>query len=47
MVELELDDGLAVVTIDRPHARNAIAPETMDQLEKVLDEAGQAQARAW
>ncbi|MCR8693561.1 enoyl-CoA hydratase/isomerase family protein [Rhodococcus pyridinivorans] len=46
MVELELDDGLAVVTIDRPHARNAIAPETMDQLEKVLDEAEQAQARA-
>ncbi|WP_241385019.1 enoyl-CoA hydratase/isomerase family protein [Rhodococcus sp. CH91] len=46
MVELELDDGLAVVTIDRPHARNAIAPETMDQLEKVLDEAARAQARA-
>ncbi|OWY81120.1 enoyl-CoA hydratase/isomerase family protein [Rhodococcus sp. BUPNP1] len=46
MVELELDDGLAVVTIDRPHARNAIAPETMDQLEKVLDEAEQAQTRA-
>lgn len=46
MVELELDDGLAVVAIDRPHARNAIAPETMDQLEKVLDEAEQAQARA-
>ncbi|QIX53499.1 enoyl-CoA hydratase/isomerase family protein [Rhodococcus sp. DMU1] len=36
MVDLEVDDGLAVVTIDRPHARNAIAPETMDQLEKAL-----------
>ncbi|MEE2030664.1 enoyl-CoA hydratase/isomerase family protein [Rhodococcus chondri] len=44
MVELELDDGLAIVTIDRPHARNAIAPETMDQLEKVLDSAEGAQA---
>lgn len=44
MVDLELDDGLAVVTIDRPHARNAIAPETMDQLDKVLDEAADARA---
>jgi enoyl-CoA hydratase/carnithine racemase len=39
MVELELEDGLAVMTIDRPHARNAIAPETMDQLESALDRA--------
>jgi enoyl-CoA hydratase/carnithine racemase len=37
MVDLELEDGLAVITIDRPQARNAIAPETMDQLEKALD----------
>lgn len=37
MVDLELDDGLAVITIDRPHARNAISLETMDQLEKALD----------
>ncbi|MGZ4583889.1 MAG: enoyl-CoA hydratase/isomerase family protein [Mycobacterium sp.] len=37
MVELELDDGLAVLTIDRPHARNAISLETMAQLEKALD----------
>ena len=29
--------GLAVITIDRPHARNAISLETMDQLEKALD----------
>ena len=36
MVELEFDtesEGLAVITIDRPQARNAIAPETMDQLD--------------
>lgn len=44
MVELELSDGLAVVTIDRPQARNAIAPETMDQLEKALDAAEGARA---
>ena len=37
MVDLELDDGLAVISIDRPHARNAISLETMDQLEKALD----------
>ena len=39
MVELELTDGLAVITIDRPQARNAIAPETMDQLDSALDRA--------
>lgn len=44
MVELELDQGLAVITINRPHARNAIAPETMDQLDRALDEAAGAQA---
>lgn len=37
MVDLEVDGGLAVITIDRPHARNAISLETMDQLEKALD----------
>src|ERR1700757_2159597 len=39
MVDLEFDDGLAVLTIDRPHARNAISLDTMGQLEKALDEA--------
>ena len=42
MVDLEIDDGLAVLTIDRPHARNAIALETMQQLEKALDAAAGA-----
>ena len=43
MVDLEFDDGLAVLTIDRPHARNAIALDTMEQLEKALDAAAGAQ----
>ncbi|MET9830809.1 enoyl-CoA hydratase/isomerase family protein [Streptomyces sp. NPDC006385] len=46
MVELELQDGLAVVTIDRPHARNAIDPATMGELEKALDAAEGATALA-
>jgi enoyl-CoA hydratase len=44
MVDLEIQDGLAVVTIDRPHARNAISLETMGQLEKALDGAQGARA---
>src|SRR5690349_16164763 len=44
MVDLEIDAGLAVVTIDRPHARNAIGLDTMDQLEKALDAAAGAEA---
>lgn len=46
MVDLELDDGLAVITIDRPQARNAIAPETMEQLDEALDKAEGATALA-
>lgn len=44
MVGLELDDGLAIVTIDRPHARNAISLETMDRLDEALDGAQGARA---
>src|SRR5580693_3684197 len=36
MVDLELDQGLAVITINRPEARNAIALHTMDQLEQAI-----------
>ncbi|MET9968996.1 enoyl-CoA hydratase/isomerase family protein [Streptomyces sp. NPDC006356] len=46
MVELEFEDGLAVVTIDRPHARNAIDLDTMGELEKALDAAADARALA-
>jgi enoyl-CoA hydratase/carnithine racemase len=41
-VLIELDDGVAVVTIDRPAVRNAISPATMDELEAALAAAGDA-----
>ncbi|MEU4840380.1 enoyl-CoA hydratase/isomerase family protein [Nocardia testacea] len=44
MIELELADGLAVVTINRPQARNAIALDTMDELDKAIDAAAGARA---
>jgi enoyl-CoA hydratase len=44
MVDLELDQGLAVITVNRPEARNAIGLATMDQLEKALDAAEGARA---
>jgi enoyl-CoA hydratase len=44
MVDLDIDEGLAIITIDRPHARNAIAPETMDQLDDAIDGAQGARA---
>jgi enoyl-CoA hydratase len=46
MVDVEVDQGLAILTIDRPHARNAIALDTMEQLEKALDAAEGASALA-
>lgn len=42
MVDLEWDNGLAIITIDRPHARNAISLETMGQLDNALDGAAGA-----
>jgi enoyl-CoA hydratase/carnithine racemase len=44
MVRLDLDEGYAVITIDRPHARNAISLATMDELEKTIDAATGAAA---
>src|ERR1700743_3901828 len=36
MVALELDQGLAVITSNGPNSRNAIAPQTMGQLERAI-----------
>ncbi len=44
MVDLELDGELAVITIERPHARNAISLDTMNELGKALDNVGGASA---
>ncbi|HEY6797550.1 MAG TPA: enoyl-CoA hydratase/isomerase family protein [Kineosporiaceae bacterium] len=44
MVELELDGELAVITINRPQARNALALDTMAALGEALDGAGSARA---
>ncbi|GAY13556.1 enoyl-CoA hydratase/isomerase family protein [Mycobacterium sp. shizuoka-1] len=44
MVDVEWSDGLVVLTIDRPHARNAIALSTMAELEEALDAAAGARA---
>jgi len=41
-VLLELDEGIATVTVDRPAARNAIGLATMDALESALDAAAEA-----
>ncbi len=46
MVKLEIVDGLAVITIDRPEARNAIAPSTMEELDEAIDAAAGARALA-
>ena len=44
MVDVALDDDVAVITIDRPHARNAIAPATMDELDTAIDAVAGAKA---
>ncbi|MBO0678080.1 enoyl-CoA hydratase/isomerase family protein [Mycolicibacterium sp. S2-37] len=44
MVELESDNGLAIITINRPQARNAISLDTMGELDDVLDRVGDARA---
>ena len=37
-VDVTIDGGIAVVTIDRPQARNAIGLRTIDELGAALDE---------
>lgn len=41
-VLLELQEGLAILTVDRPAVRNAIGLATMDALEQALDAAADA-----
>jgi enoyl-CoA hydratase len=44
-VRLEHDDDVAILTIDRPEARNAIARATMAELAAALDEVAASSAR--
>ena len=45
-VRLELRDGVAILLIDRPAARNAIGLSTIGELEAALDEVASSDARA-
>ena len=38
-VTLDVDGGIAVVTIDRPQVRNALGDQAAHELEQALDEA--------
>lgn len=46
MIDLELDGGLALVTLDAPQKRNALGPEDLEELGRAYDEAGKAGVRA-
>lgn len=39
MIRTDIDDGIATITIDRPHRLNALTWETMRQLHDAIDEA--------
>ena len=41
-VLFEVEEGVTVLTVDRPHVRNAISPATMDALDRALDAAADA-----
>ncbi len=41
-VRIEVEGGVAVVTIDRPEVRNAIGFATVDELDAALDQVGQS-----
>jgi enoyl-CoA hydratase/carnithine racemase len=43
-VRVELSQRIAVLTVERPHARNAIALATMDELDGALDEIADSDA---
>jgi enoyl-CoA hydratase len=42
---LEVEDGVATISINRPHARNALALQTMAELDESLDAARRERAR--
>jgi enoyl-CoA hydratase len=44
-IDLKIDGGVAVISIDRPQARNALALRTMAELDEALDAARAKRAR--
>lgn len=44
MIDLELADGLAVITVNRPESRNALSLAAMAELDKAVDAAAGADA---
>ncbi|MBX6388361.1 MAG: enoyl-CoA hydratase/isomerase family protein [Frankia sp.] len=46
MIDLDFDNGLAVITVNRPQARNAISLATMDHLDAALDTVERSDASA-
>lgn len=43
-VDLSIHERIATLVIDRPHARNAIGPQTMDELGNALDDVERSNA---
>lgn len=44
MIRLEQDDGLWIVTIDRPEKANSLTPEMLEELARIAEDAGEARA---
>lgn len=44
-IVLQVEDGVATISINRPHARNALALQTMAELDESLDVARRERAR--
>ena len=44
-LRLDVDRGVATLTIDRPEARNALAPRTMNELAQALKAVRATRAR--
>jgi enoyl-CoA hydratase/carnithine racemase len=38
LLEVQIDSGMAFITLNRPHVRNAISMEMVDELDRLLDE---------
>ena len=38
LVQFQIDSGMALITLNRPHVRNAISLEMVDELDRLLDE---------